>query len=246
LLPTSVITQDIPFELGADVSELLGITKWEPTLSANLVGIAKGAFPAFIPKTDQERCQNLVSEIRTASYAQEMFEATEKLEGTSATFYVRDKQFGVCSRNLELEYDENNSLWVAAKEFDLENKLLALGKDIAVQGELVGPGIQKNIYGLKDVSFYVFDIYDIREGKYLRPKDRKELAEELCLPHVPVIGKFVLDDNIDTILAFADGTSALANTAREGVVFKSMNSNFNFKAISNKYLLKCKPDSTSA
>lgn len=64
---------------GQDVSDLLNIKRWVAEISAELAGEVKGMFPSFIPKTDQERVQNLVKEIATAAAGGLHFEITEKL-----------------------------------------------------------------------------------------------------------------------------------------------------------------------
>jgi RNA ligase (TIGR02306 family) len=84
-----------------DVTEILGIKKWEKAIPAQLAGVCKGNFPSLIPKTDQERVQNLKKEIQAAQGL--VFEVTEKLEGSSMTCYLIDGEFGVCSRNMNLE-----------------------------------------------------------------------------------------------------------------------------------------------
>ena len=226
-------------EEGADVSEELGIQKWEAPVSPQLTGQVKGNFPSQIPKTDQERVQNLKRELE--NHDSVLFEVTEKLEGSSMTCYLIDGEFGVCSRNMDLKRDENNTFWKVAIEEDIEQKLRAYGADnIAIQGELIGPGIQGNIYNLISHHFKVFDVYDIQEGYYLLPEDRKTFVDAIGLKHVPVLGTHLLvDPDIDSILLAAEGKSLLnPNQEREGVVYKSMNSQFSFKAISNKYLLK--------
>ena len=224
---------------GDDVSELLNIQKWEAPVNPQLAGQVKGNFPSQIPKTDQERVQNLKRELE--NYNSVLFEVTEKMEGSSMTCYLIDGEFGVCSRNMDLKRDENNTFWKVAIEEDIEQKLRAYGADnIAIQGELIGPGIQGNIYNLISHHFKVFDVYDIQEGYYLLPEDRKTFVDVVGLKHVPVLGTHLLvDPDIDSILLAAEGKSLLnPNQEREGVVYKSMNSQFSFKAISNKYLLK--------
>ena len=226
-------------EEGTDVSEELGIQKWEAPVNPQLAGQVKGTFPSQIPKTDQERVQNLKRELE--NYDSVLFEVTEKMEGSSMTCYLIDGEFGVCSRNMDLKRDENNTFWKVAIEEDIEQKLRAYRADnIAIQGELIGPGIQGNIYNLISHHFKVFDVYDIQEGYYLPPEDRKTFVDAMGLKHVPVLGIHLLvDPDIDSILLAAEGKSLLnPNQEREGVVYKSMNSQFSFKAISNKYLLK--------
>lgn len=240
LLPLSVLTM-VESELfeGLDVTLPLGIQKYEAPIPAQLAGLVKGNFPSQIPKTDQERIQNIKKEIQVAREDGLRFEVTEKLEGSSMTCYVIDGVFGVCSRNLDLKRDENNTFWKVAIEEDIEKEMLALNADFAIQGELVGPGIQGNIYKLNKHRFFVFDVYNIKAGSYLDPIDRQQLVKNMCLDHVPVLGTTVLDD-MDEMIQSADGMSVLGDITgplREGLVFKEMNGGMSFKIISNKYLL---------
>jgi RNA ligase (TIGR02306 family) len=229
---------------GQDVTDRLGIKKWEMQVPAQLAGQVKGNFPSLIPKTDQERCQNLVKEIAGAIESGLRFEVTEKLEGSSMTCYVIGGEFGVCSRNLDLKRDEHNTFWKVAIEEDIEEKMRQFGEDFAVQGELIGPGIQGNIYKLSKPEFHVFDVYNVTAGVYLTPIQRQALIEKMGLKHVPVLnyGADLSDtlqvEDVDGLLKFAEGKSGLCKTQeREGVVFKEHNGGFTFKAISNKYLL---------
>ena len=230
---------------GMDVTELLGILKWEKAIPAQLAGVCKGNFPTAIPKTDQERCQNLTREITSAIEEGTKFEVTEKLEGSSMTVYRMQGEFGVCSRNMNLKETEGNSFWDVARANTIEAKMIAVDGDwdFAIQGELIGPGIQGNIYKLLKPEFLVFDVYDIQTGEYLSPAARRELIDRMGLMHVPVIaaeadlnGTLGITD-ISQLLNFAEGKSIFTNTEREGVVFKEVNGGFTFKAISNKYLL---------
>ena len=165
LLPLSTVyclspTTEVDI-LGDDVSEPLGIIKWEMPMNAQLAGMAKGNFPSVIPKTDQERAQNLVQEIVGAIEAGMQFEITEKLEGSSMTCYLIDGEFGVCSRNLDLKETADNTFWQVARRDELEGKMRECGgiSNWAIQGELIGPGIQGNIYKLSQPEFRIFDVY---------------------------------------------------------------------------------------
>lgn len=236
LLPYSILGR-----IGAedeDVSEELNIQKWEAPVNPQLAGQVKGNFPSRIPKTDQERVQNLSKELE--QYADLVFEVTEKLEGSSMTCYMIENEFGVCSRNLDLKRDENNTFWKVAIEQDIEAKLRkARIANAAIQGELIGPGIQGNIYNLTKHTFRVFDIYDIEAGEYLLPETRKDVVKELGIPHAPVLGYFNLVAHMDFLLETAEGKSFLNDKQeREGLVYKAAQGQFSFKAISNKYLLK--------
>jgi RNA ligase (TIGR02306 family) len=227
--------------IDGDVTELLNIQKWERPMNAQLAGMARGNFPSLIPKTDQERVQNLVKEIVAANEAGMQFEVTEKLEGSSMTCYLIDGVFGVCSRNLDLKETADNTFWQVARELDIEAKMRDTGPDaqFAIQGELIGPGIQGNIYKLSKPEFHVFDVYNIQAGDYLTPVFRRALVRRMGLTHVPVLNEgTALPGGVDILLEFAEGKSRL-NPAqeREGIVFKQVDGGMTMKAISNKYLL---------
>jgi RNA ligase (TIGR02306 family) len=225
---------------GQDVTENLGILKWEKPMNAQLAGMAKGNFPTQIPKTDQERVQNIVKEIDAVIQQRMRFEVTEKLEGSSMTVYLIDGEFGVCSRNLDLKETEGNSFWATARRDDIEGKMRAVDEhwSFAIQGELIGPGIQGNIYNLAKPEFRVFDVYNIQEGGYLDPEDRRDLIERMGLLHVPILTTFMMALPVADLLTLAEGKSVLKDTQeREGIVFKEENGGMSFKAISNKYLL---------
>ena len=227
---------------GDDVSELLGIQKWEAPLSAQLAGTARGNFPSRIIKTDQERVQNLTQEFSNGKIAQNRYEISEKLEGSSCTYYIMDGVFGVCSRNLDLMEVLGNSFWDVARRDGIEEKLRLLGYDVAVQGELIGPGIQDNIYKLNRHEFYLFDIQFVGAMEYQEPIVRRIVATGLGIKHVPVIEIAALAGNMQEVIAMADGKSAINPAVnREGIVFKANSENrFSFKAISNAYLVKQK------
>ena len=244
LLP---IPNAIQFAEGEDVSELFGIAKYEAPVPAALAGEVKGMFPTVIPKTDQERVQNLKYELSEWLAEDELhWEVTEKLEGSSMTVYVIDGVVGVCSRNLDLKRFEENSLWRAAIKYDFETFMPKLNRNIAVQGELVGNGIQGNIYQMRDQDFLVYDIYDIDAGRYFTPAERKAFVAEHKLNHCPVLAYAArLTDtlgltNMEQVLKFAEGKSVMGMVGceREGLVFKCHEKSVSFKSISNKYLLK--------
>ena len=243
LLPIEPTCANIVSELfeGLDVSFPLNIVKWEKAVPAQLAGLVKGNFPTQIPKTDQERVQNLTKEIEAAQGS--VYEVTEKLEGSSMTCYLIDGEFGVCSRNLDLKRDEKNAFWQAAIREDIEAKMRDTGSDaqFAIQGELIGPGIQGNIYKLMFIEFRVFDVYNILSGEYLTPVFRKALIERMGLKHVPVLeSNFKLETDVEGLIAKAEGKSVMGDITgpeREGLVFKQVDGGMTFKAISNKYLL---------
>jgi RNA ligase (TIGR02306 family) len=229
------------FDVGTDLTEYLGIQKWEPPIPSQLQGTMRGNFPHFIPKTDQERCQNLRKEFD--KYQSFSYEVTEKLEGTSMTCFIYDEEFNVCSRNLNLKETEGNTYWNVARKYKIEEKLREFGYgNIAIQSEILGPAIQNNIYGLQEHQFFVFDVYDIKNSEYFTPEKRQEFCKKLELQHAPVLETIELKNlSIENIISIADGFSQLNNKVlREGIVFKSLCGTYHFKSISNQYLLKTK------
>jgi RNA ligase (TIGR02306 family) len=229
-----------PFE-GLDVTEMLDIVKYEPPIPANLAGKVKGLFPSFLIKTDEERVQNIAVEYSALCFqSKHQFYVTEKLDGSSATFYINNGEFGVCSRNLELLETENNSFWKVARELKLEENLRALEKNICLQGELIGEGIQGNPYGIKGQTIRFFSVYQIDSRTRLGVKDLEDICFMIGLQTVPILeSNFLLPNTIEEMLQYAEGKSALnPKTEREGVVVRSLDGTISFKAISNKFLLK--------
>lgn len=249
LLPLTCIQIDTTWDAieGWNVTEILGIQKWEKPLPAQLRGVAKGNFPTNLcPKTDAERIQNLTDRIQGWKDRDLKFEVTEKLDGTSFT-YVRFKygedhyESHVCSRNLSLEETEGNLYWQIALKYDIINKVEAFGLNIAIQGEIIGQSVQSGQFKIAP-ELRVFNIYDIENHGYMNPQKRKEICETLGLLHTPtIVEEMAITDfaNVDEILAFAEGKSIINGTEREGLVFKCTTDNtITFKGISNKWLIK--------
>lgn len=224
---------------GLDVTQRLGIVKYEPPIPAELFGKVKGGFPSFLRKTDEERVQNLVKEYGEYKLTSaHQFYMTEKLDGSSATFYMNQGEFGVCSRNLELLETEGNTFWKVARELDLENKLKDKG-NICLQGELIGEGIQGNPYKIKGQTVYFFNGFDIDKQTKFGINEFLILLDEMRLTSVPILDvAMLLPDTVTGMLELAEGKSRLNDkTEREGVVVRSLDNTISFKAISNKFLL---------
>lgn len=247
ILPISVLNPEgtniyvDPFE-GLDVTDMLGIIKYEPPIPADLAGKVKGLFPSFIRKTDEERVQNLASEYelyRTQNKLGMKFYVTEKLDGSSATFFFKDGVFGVCSRNLELIETEGNTFWKVARELKLEELLGNLENNICLQGELIGEGIQGNPYKLKGQTVRFFNAFNIDTQEYLGLTEFVTLVNGMNLETVPVLDtNFTLPETIEEMLKVAEDKSILnPSFDREGIVIRSADRTISFKAISNKFLL---------
>ena len=231
---------------GTDVSEHLGIQKWERPMNPQLAGQAKGYFPSFLRKTNQERIQNQFKRMQPEHFVDE-YEVTLKLDGSSMTVYYNEGVCGVCSRNLELKMvDEDgrltnteNAFIKKALELGLKEKLERWGKNVAIQGELWGSGINGNWEGISHHEFSVFDIFDIDSQTYMNSNKRELACFVLDLNHTPVIEFTSLEKftSVQDFLQYAERPS-INNKVAEGVVFKSLtNPEYSFKVVSNSYLL---------
>lgn len=220
---------------GQDITELLGIQKWEAPIPAQLQGQVEGMFPSsLIPKTDQERIQNCFKEI---SEVDRSYEVTMKLDGSSMTLFRWEGKVRVCSRNLELKINEENAgntLVAMALEYGDR-----ISEGFALQGELMGPGIQGNREGFAKHKFFVFDVFLIKEHVYAGPAYRRALCQEYGFEHVPVLHQAcTAPDSVAEGLALAEGPS-INHKIREGLVWKcNEDPRFSFKTISNTFLLK--------
>jgi len=230
---------------GDDLTEALDIVKYEPPIPAQLAGKIKGTFPNFIPKTDEIRIQNFENEVGFSPVGERAY-VTEKLDGTSFTCYFNNGVFGVCGRNWELTETSDNSLWRMANLLQLKEKMTKHGKNIALQGELIGAGINGNLYGLSDHKLFFFTGYDIDKGRRMFFDELEWVLFGLDLQMVPVLEKygFVIPNEsniVDYMLKYAEGKSVLnMEVDREGVVVRGLEREFSFKAISNTYLLGSK------
>lgn len=250
--PLSVLPNGFNVNEDADCTDILGITKYEPAIPACLSGVVKGKFPSFIPKTDETRVQVLQKVLD--KYKGELCYVTEKIDGSSATYYINNGEFGVCSRNLELFEDNENSFWKIAKQMDIENKLRSLGKNISIQGELVGEGVQGNKLKLKGQTVKFFNAFDIDKFEYLSFTEFNDLLASISLPIVPIVSlNYSLSNKIDEIICMATIKSLITpDVWAEGIVIRPYkekidlllsNENFNngrvsFKAINPEFLLK--------
>lgn len=258
---------------GDDVTEYLGITKWlSPSeryeqiqelrsrkkhnpIHKFLVRFdwyrklfhvkGKCSFPDWIKKTDEERIQNIPHVLKNKNTCA----VSEKIDGQSATYWVKKtgwfgkKEFGVCSRTIR-KFESDGSNWSAcARQHDIKKKLLAVGRDIAIQGEIVCDKVQGGKYkGHVDspFDFFVFNVYDIANKLYYTPDEVIVFCNIFDFKHVPYIDRgFTLPDTVQEMIEYAKGKSVVnPNIEREGVVVRSIDGTISFKAINPNFLLK--------
>lgn len=251
-MPMSIIPTG-EYEVGQDVTELVGVTKYEPVVPAHLSGMAKGNFPAFLHKTDETRLQSEPRVLDEAISKGLVLVGTLKMDGTSFTAYRRDTEFGVCSRNLDLKETEDNAHWRMARKLKLEEILRREPRNLSIQGEIVGPSIQANRLGLSESKLYLFNLFDIDTGKYLSHTELSAFAEKHGLKVVPTVyrldfGGVVGPRDVNHLLNIANNLNYDNGTPAEGIVWRSMcethsdvlKGRLSFKTISNRYLEKYK------
>lgn len=235
---------------------------WTNLLRKWIFSPSKQQFPSFITRTDETRCQSLPDVI--AFYAGTNCVVTEKLDGQSITIWFDDKaKLHVASRNLEI-LDKSNYFWTTVQRLDIENKLKAYFTDLGLnsawfclQGELCGPNIQGNKYGLKQKDIYFFNFMNVNPKqpiKYFSESDLNHVMLSTGLKSVPMLDmQYQLSGDVNTIVEMSKGESVLADTLREGIVIRPeptiidnngfggmVGNRVSFKAINPEFLLKWK------
>ncbi|QSQ24060.1 RNA ligase (ATP) [Pyxidicoccus parkwayensis] len=244
-LPTSILPGEVPVQ-GTDVRDVLGVVKFEPPLP-DAGGVA-GPFPGQVPRTDEIRLQSalgVLDEIRGHD-----FFVTTKLDGTSTTFFrPLEGDLVACSRNWALKPGAG-PVWAMAAKYALET---VLPPGFAVQGELCGPGIQKNRLGLTAPDLFIFSVHDTRTGRFLGHADFIAFCAEHGLRTVPVehvvTGEAArtFDHGLEHYLQLAQGLYPGTKNRKEGIVVRPLverpsptlgGSRLSFKIINNDFLLK--------
>lgn len=242
--PLSVLPTNTPLVEDADVTEIIGVTKWEMPIPASLAGKVKGGFPSFMPKTDETRVQ-VLQPLLDALVGEPCYVA-EKVDGSSVTYYLRNGEFGVCSRNLELLEEADNTLWKAARALALEEKMRSLGGNFALQGEIIGEGVNGNKLRLRGQTVRFFNLFDIDRYTYLDFDELRATLARLELPMVPVLDDhFRLENDIPALVALATRRSAITPEVwAEGIVIRPLQEQrwtgerVSFKVINPEFLLK--------
>jgi len=239
------------YALGKDVTDLLGVTRWEEPLTLGTEAV--GEFPSFlVSKTDQRRIQEF-PEILTR-YADKHWVATEKLEGTSCTIGLWKNDFLVCGRTKVLA-ETNCVYWEMARNYNLKDKLKALQKQLSLitstesvflQGEIIGRGVQKNPYDLKEPFFFAFNF--CADRRHFSWEDLGEVCKNLDVPRVPEVENpfDMRGKTVDNLVAYSQGYSVLnPKKFREGIVFRTKEKEYDdsfgslsFKVINPAFLVK--------
>ena len=268
-LPLDVVPKDITLtDEGQDLTDHLGIVKYEKPSVAR--GQAEGGFPTHtIPKTDEPMIQSYKQFLKSMLVRGDEYYISTKMDGSSGTFYKFNDHIGVCSRNLELKTDSalpgyHEDRWLRVYEkYNIREKLLKYNKNIALQGEVYGPGIQSNNAGSPDVRLQLFNVWDIDNMRYLDFDEFIAVAKELDIPTVQILfeGKYpefkadissptyyeesekATDSEMDRLIALAETLKYPNGHAAEGMVIRPKKNydikgyRVSFKVLNNKYLL---------
>jgi RNA ligase (TIGR02306 family) len=230
IFPTTLISAQEIWDHYDDPDEdvslagMLGVTKYEKPIPANLAGKVKCDFPThLVSKTDED---NLKSNIQVLAEFEdaETIEATLKIDGTSATYIKEvDGTFRVCSRNLEL-YDGENVYWQMARKYNIQE---ILQPGYSIQGEIAGPGIQKNPAGFSEVGLYLFNMVDLATRKPVNKMNWiNGYGVASTIPGVPVIKIFNKNFDmysIDDLQKWVNGIQYPNSKPAEGIVFRAYN-----------------------
>ncbi len=223
---------------GDDVTEALGVTKYEPPLPSGS-GDVEGQFFDGVPKTDEERVQSETGQRLLKALQGRPYYITVKCDGASMTVAVHGEEVKVASRNYRLARSGESKYWHAATKGLIT--FIEQHPHLAVQGELVGPGIQSNRLGLADPTCLVFNIYDRNLGVRMSWPEMVEHADG-NFDLVPLVQGPTYGFNYtqDELLKLAEGKYDGTSNEREGIVIRSADpyESISFKAISNRFLLK--------
>lgn len=239
---------NLPSEEGTNVTELIGVVKYDDTKievcndrkpNQNIRRPAR-PFPETFPKTEQHRLES--KPLLRDEIAKSEAIGTLKLDGCSVSFFYDEASQEVlaASRNVVLKRNDEN-YWNEQLKQAIEFFLLK-NRHLVVQGEIVGPSIQKNPLNLKTRKFFLFDVYDIKQGKYLDWEEVNKIAEEIYVDVVPEVCRWKAGE-----LPSAAGLKCAANALEYKTYFKESKhwaEGFVIRAAQEKYLQSCRWRST--
>lgn len=239
IVPFELLPQDLSSqELGADVSELIKVVHYEPPAPQDLQ--AKGHLPNGIPKTDEERWENIVDLLPIG----ESVDVTLKVDGQSCSFYydLETDEFGVLGRNLEMKIEAKNSYTAHLDRYGIKEKLVAYCKEhqvsLVIRGESYGVGIQSsknNPHSMIEKGWAMFSVYDSKNRSYFRKNDLhyfRNVAQKLELPMVEFL-ECDVKLSMELIERYSSGIEKLNEKPFEGVVIN--HSAGTFKVINKPY-----------
>lgn len=233
--PVATVFPNETLEIGTDVTERLGVIKYEPPEVVCKAGRLI-SLPAGVSVYDIEGCDRYPDVVAELMDMQVLI--SEKVEGSnSAVMYERDNGFAYLQRRHEVKPDPSVSDvhdWIRVPQ---ENGLTAIceqilndysAKRVIIKSEMTGCGIQGNIYKLPKLTTFTFDIEV--DGRYLDAAEFIEVTKKYSIVTAPIlsVGKTLREWlNGKTVQQASNGKSMLYDTLREGIVIKPMVEQYN-------------------
>jgi RNA ligase (TIGR02306 family) len=235
------------FTPGQDLTNLIGVKKHQTETELTSEQIACSFPLEHIEKSDEPRIQSEPQIL--IGFKGKPYYATLKYDGTSSTYLVdpnNKEEFYVCSRNLRRQYikksDEIYSF--IADKYKIREKLLAEDCRYAIQGEIYGPKVAKNLLGVKNQTMAVFNARDLKEKRYLDCEELEALCKKLDLPMVEIIEKGEdFNYSLNELKEKSKGNYPNTKNPREGLVFRLTQNWYSekrnsFKIINDDFLVK--------
>lgn len=206
---------------------------WFRTIASKLNNLFKVTYGDWFFKSDEENIEKVYDEVKDLDLN---YILTEKIEGQAVVYVYNKGKIYYFSHNVQV--DKNSDIGEYAKISNLNSNLKKYCKKnhikkLAVCGELVGQKIQKNIYGLTSLDFYMYNGFSA-DGKPLSWYKIKEVAEYLNIKTVPYLSESKVYE-LDKMLADCEGKSKVADTYREGIVWRTVDGKHHFKVKSRNY-----------
>ena len=173
---------------GTDVTDMLGVRKWEMPEMATGQGTTIGSANGFIPITDEARIQSYPEVLK--EFAGLDYYITTKLDGSSHSIMVdENNEFHVFGHHYELKDDGNSSFYEWLKANKIPEKARKIKDDfclnsLSVQGEWCGGGIQNNPLKLRSPNWFVFTVNENR--KRVGMNEMVSVAKLLGVSTVPI------------------------------------------------------------
>lgn len=252
VMPLSILPNTVKISESKDVTDILNVKKYDPELlrqkNSNNIKQFKGikkflyrfkffrklfvkeqkSYPHTVHKSSETNIQVVFDKLKDKDYK---YYTTEKIEGSSSCFCIYKNKYQFFSHNVQ-RFDNDNSVWdKISKKYNMEKELKkykkTYGQEIAILGEIVGPGVQGNIYGFSENEFFMFDVYNTKTGYRYDYDSFIDIALKLQMPTVPILNTneniFNNFNSVKELLEFSNGSSVLANNVkREGLVYRHM------------------------
>ena len=238
------------WEPGDDVTEILGVRKYEIEERATTGGNVIGTLPYDVPHTDETRVQaepGLIQEFAGRDYY-----ISTKMDGSSHSVSIDENGFHVTGHNYEYKNDDSSAFYRFVNAMGLREKMESYVREsgldtLTIQGEFCAPGIQQNRLKLQKPEWYVFTVRE--NGRRVGLAKMLMVCDELDLMNVPIeeIGEDLPSKypSVEALLERADGNYPNGGK-KEGIVVRptetvyspTIGAELSMKVVNNKYLLK--------